>query len=177
MSLPPIPLSGEAASATTVANPQGTGIPAEDNNAGFRERLDRQLANIRIGLALRGDAADDGRTVLIEVLRSIGFQVVTDQQEANLLLKGEVRVETVYNPSSPWQWLLAALSGELVDTRGGLSLVTINESCREGAPNPARARANVLQTLAEQTAAVIVQALSRTGSSDNSKQPATSAKP
>lgn len=167
VSSPHLPLSSEPERAVIVTSPQGTGIPAEENYAELRERLDRLLADVRIGFALGGDAVVDSRPVLIEVARSAGFQVVADPKKANLLITGEVRVEKVDNPSSPWQWLLATLSGEFVDTKGVLSLGTLNESCREGAPDPARARAIVLQTLAEQTAAGIRQALIRAISGDN----------
>jgi mRNA-degrading endonuclease toxin of MazEF toxin-antitoxin module len=174
---PDLPLSREPASATIVTSQPGTGTSAEDNLAELRKRPDQLLAGARIGFVLSGDAADDSRPVLIEVARSAGFQVATEPKEANLLLRGEVRVEKIENPSSPWQWLLATLSGELVDTRTGSSLGTINENCREGAPNPARARANVLQTLAEQTAAGIRRALIRAVTGDNDGKPATATKP
>ncbi len=171
-----LPLGREPERAEIITTPQGIGVPAEDNYAESRERLDRLLADVRIGFVLSGDAAVDSRPVLIEVARNAGFQVFADPKEANLLIKGEVRVEKVNNPSSPWQWLLATLNGELVDPKGGLSRGTVNESCREGAPTSARARANVLQTLAEQAVAGIRRALSPTGSGGNDEQQATSAK-
>jgi hypothetical protein len=174
---PDLPLSRGPASLVIVTTPKGTGIPAEDNHTESRERPERLQADLRIGFVLSGDAVDDSRPVLIEVAHSAGFQVIAEPKEATLLLKGEVRVEKVDVPGSNWQWLQATLNGALVDIKNGLSLGTVNEKCREGAPNPARARANVLQTLAEQTVARIRRALSRTGSGDNDGEPATATKP
>lgn len=132
-----------------VASTDGNGIPAPYSYGKAAATINRILSSVKIGVEVNGDSNGAIRLALVEGLSRGGFQVMTDKNSTDILVKGSVNDRPLELSGTPWQWHTATLLGEIVDVKKGAYLGTLREESREGAKDEITARDRTLRDLAD----------------------------